>query len=537
MAIDQFNLKDIVARSVNNEYGMPEFQRGFVWTPEKTKSFVESLYYEYPIGTILLWSPPSEAEEPVVGMIADAGTPNAWIVDGQQRTTSLCLLFGRRPYWWRDNGHDWNLALEKFDIHVNPLGEEADFSIPNRRTKTNKDYISLRRLLTADDDAITEIAREIIDRHSKLDFFRLQVKLDRVRKIGNQQIVAFRETKDLEDIVEIFVRLNQSGTKVTEGDITNALVAQHNPRWISQEFQPFMQELESSGFDLDSNVIYRSLIATVQGRTRFKDAERGFWESSNLNAHWPTVKNAWLNVINGLNEYGILSSDILPSKNALIPLVVMAARFGADFRIKPALAWLLRATCTNRYSRTTDTRLVEDIRPLRIDGSDFTTAVQGASNGLARLDFSEDGTEFFRRSYNDGSVSLMLYLLAYNNKARDWGAAQERIGFNGNVALKKFNPDFHHIFPRANLKGKIETATDADSAANIACIRKETNLKIGKQDPSEYMQDISDGLLNEQFVPTDRSLFTLERYNEFLDRRAEMLAKAANEFMDKLSEE
>jgi hypothetical protein len=30
----------------------------------------------------------------------DHQVPNAWVVDGQQRTTALVLLLGRKPYWW-----------------------------------------------------------------------------------------------------------------------------------------------------------------------------------------------------------------------------------------------------------------------------------------------------------------------------------------------------------------------------------------------------------------------------------------------------
>ena len=47
----------------------------------------------------------------------------------------------------------------------------------------------------------------------------------------------------------------------------------------------------------------------------------------------------------------------------------------------------------------------------------------------------------------------------------------------------------------------------------------------------EYMEGISDKLLREQYVPTDRSLFTIDRYDEFIARRAADLAAAANELM------
>ena len=82
-----------------------------------------------------------------------------------------------------------------------------------------------------------------------------------------------------------------------------------------------------------------------------------------------------------------------------------------------------------------------------------------------------------------------------------------------------------------------EDKSEVDSAANIVDIRKDTtNLKIGGKAPMEYMEGISDKLLQEQYVPTDRRLFSIDRYNEFIERRAANLAIAANKFMDKLTD-
>lgn len=38
-----------------DEYYLPEFQRGFVWTADKIKKYFQSLYEGYPTGTFLIW--------------------------------------------------------------------------------------------------------------------------------------------------------------------------------------------------------------------------------------------------------------------------------------------------------------------------------------------------------------------------------------------------------------------------------------------------------------------------------------------------
>lgn len=542
MAIQHFSLKEIVDRSVDNRFGMPEFQRGFVWSPLKVKEFVDSLYSEYPVGAMLLWSQ-LEGETPAVGRINATTQPHVWIVDGQQRTTSLCLMFGRKPYWWQDDA-TWKSKLEEHDIQmrVNPLKpEEVDFDVPKKNQ--GSDFVSLRKVLTADDSSLIKIANQLKNKNSEIDQFpAIFAALSKVRNIDNRQITAFVEDKDIEDIVEIFVRLNQNGTKVAEGDITNALVAGKNPRWTKDTFQEFLDSLEEKGFELDGGLIYRSLIAAERGLTRFKRVEDEFWAAENLNKAWPRVSKAWLAVIDGLHEYGILNSDVLTSNNVLIPLVVMAAHFPEEFRIQPALAWLIRAICTNRYSRTTDSRLAQDIAPFRKEGSDFKSAIETATGNLEELDFTAGDNEFFKKGFRDGGARLMLYLLAYDKKARDWGKDRERIGFSDDGPLPKFIPDWHHIFPRSYLKGNLDNPSDANSIANIAVTRKETPLKIGKKSPAEYMQGIkgidpiTDDLLEEQCIPTDRFLFDVEWYGEFLDERADLLAKAANAFMSRLTQ-
>ena len=92
-----------------------------------------------------------------------------------------------------------------------------------------------------------------------------------------------------------------------------------------------MVDLEDSGFDLAPTLVFRSLIAATTGHTRFKNVTSEFWSSNNLNQKWTKVAAAWRTVIKGLNGYGILNSDILPSANALIPLVLVQIRIVGSF--------------------------------------------------------------------------------------------------------------------------------------------------------------------------------------------------------------
>ena len=112
MAYASVTIKDIVERSVHHKWSIPEFQRGFVWKASQVRDLVESLWLHYPVGTLLVW----DSSGPVQAKSAsDAEVPDLWVVDGQQRTTAVCILSGRKPYWW-SSGEEWEKTLGKYDI-------------------------------------------------------------------------------------------------------------------------------------------------------------------------------------------------------------------------------------------------------------------------------------------------------------------------------------------------------------------------------------------------------------------------------------
>jgi uncharacterized protein with ParB-like and HNH nuclease domain len=73
---------------------VPQFQRDFVWTREKTAKLIDSIAKGFPIGTSILWK--TEEQLRVVRNIGNAKLPATpkgdyvhHVLDGQQRLTSL----------------------------------------------------------------------------------------------------------------------------------------------------------------------------------------------------------------------------------------------------------------------------------------------------------------------------------------------------------------------------------------------------------------------------------------------------------------
>jgi len=225
MALEQLKIHEIVRRAVSKSLDIPEFQREFIWDPEQVKLLAESLYRGYPIGSFLLWDS-SEYQE---AKTAQGTQATLWIVDGQQRTTALCLLLGEKPYWW-PQAQDWNKAMERYDVMVNVLPNEDDdrleFALPNPIRRRDPRWVGVRRILSLDEvEDLTPLAQKIVNQigddtglESAL-FGKIHAHLQRIWQIRERDVPIIGISHEVEDVAEIFARLNQAGTRVKEADV------------------------------------------------------------------------------------------------------------------------------------------------------------------------------------------------------------------------------------------------------------------------------------------------------------------------------
>ena len=485
-----------------------------------------------PIGTLLLWE--SAYTSAKTAMSAEG--KKLWIVDGQQRVTSLALLFGKKPYWWAD-ADKWNIFFTKYEILVNVSKERTDleFGLTNPVRKKSNEWVSVRTILNS--NSLSELAMEIAEKlGDSKRFAEIHEKLQSIRKIENSRIYEIIVDHELEDVAEIFGRLNTAGTKIRESDIIVALVASKQQGWVRTKFDPFLKDLANIGFEFDPGIIIRTLAIVGQASARLKDVPEKFWEpSDDFDEHWRKTREAISSVIKNLMEYGILSDELLPSLNVLIPLFVLRARFPKDFDFKKAFYWMLLATKDGRYSGAAITALDQDARQINAKGT-FNEAVGELIPPLtATAEFTADD---FREEYTDQFLRLILYLVVFSKKAKDWMSQDVRIGFDrsDNELNEGFKPEWHHFFPRKVLKESKATESFTNALANIVVLNEKANRSFSSKPPSRYLKDqaVAEGRLNEQMVPTNKSLHTVEKFDEFITHRADLLAKRATEFFKEL---
>jgi hypothetical protein len=540
MAYASVTIKDIVERSVGHRWSIPEFQRGFVWKATQVRDLIESLWLNYPVGTLLLWN----GSEPVQARSAsDSQAPDVWVVDGQQRTTALCILSGRKPYWWSSTS-EWERTLRNYDIRFDVHTKEPPFFVvanaATRRVRGLR-YIPIQKLLMLDIQRETDLRTlQEMAKQIKLeglcdgmDAMEVYTRLDRVRKIRDMEVVTISVDNDLEDVVEIFSRLNSRGTRVTEADIYLGVVAARTPGWVRDNFLPFVSQLAEAGYDVSPNLVFRTLTGIGKRAIRYRSIEATFWNADSIQPVWERTKTAWGITVQNLKEQGIVGNALLPADNALVTLVALLDKF-PNGPFLPVLYWFLQASRFGRYSSASTTSIEEDLREIEA----ATNQIEALRSLLDRIRYpSRLTSEDFMRDYGETRFGrLLLYLLIWRQGAVDWDERSARIGFDGTELLAGFQPQFHHIFPKKFLEGQVE-ASLIDALANMAIIGPSINIRISKQNPMNYIPRyrISAEKLSQQFISGQITEIDVIQYPNWLRARADQLATVGNALLEDLS--
>jgi hypothetical protein len=203
-----YELGDLVAQAWNGKVHVPHFQRDFRWTTKDVLRLFDSIVKGYPIGNLLLWVRRTPARSFTLGSLAiDApGYEEAfWVVDGQQRITSLANAL-------HPEGH----LNEPFAIYYD-LAERRFISQPKTREPQHialPVLFDLKRLLTwfrTEGETVSDLFDEADRVATALRQYRVPAYLVR--------------HDNLDVLTDIFDRMNNYGKRLNRAEIFSALYA------------------------------------------------------------------------------------------------------------------------------------------------------------------------------------------------------------------------------------------------------------------------------------------------------------------------
>jgi hypothetical protein len=219
----------------------------------------------------------------------------------------------------------------------------------------------------------------------------------------------------------------------------------------------------------------------------------------------------------------------------MIPVAVFAVlrkqQITADQERK-LLYWLFIAHANGHYSGSSETTLDRDLNTLfRGGGPDELIDILRQEG--ARFTF--EASEFAGRGGRNPLFSLS-YLALKRAGAKDWRSG---VALSLSHSGSSHSIQVHHIFPRSVLKQAGYELADINEIANFAFISSATNQAFSNKTPDVYLPGIIEArgveALDGQRVPNNPSLWTLDRYSQFLAERRLLLAKTVNDFIEIVS--
>jgi len=509
---------------------IPEFQREFVWTKDQVKDLLDSLIRGYPIGSLLIW----DLSEYASGRYIYESRRKEWIVDGQQRIVSLCLLLSRKPYWMDTN--EWNNLLSKYKIKINVLTLEVALEFPGLKKDPRwvypQDILSIKS-----DEELEKMASELSSKIDNKLFTKIYSNIKKVWDIQNIEVPIIKITTSLEDVATIFERINNAGTRTKLADVTLAYIAVYNEGWIREKFLKYLNELEESGFYFDPTLLIRAITAIGENKVVLRDVSMDFLKNKDnvLDNAFSSFKRGMERMIRDFTEAGILNSELIYAKNTIIPLIYLYHKFVDQYDFNRAFHFFLLALAQGRYSGSSESTLQEDINTIR-DAHSFEEAIEKLHEKLNPIKVTKDIVRNTVHYQGEGRfLKLVLYLIVYKNRAVDWFTGVRLGFFMQNEINRDFTIEVHHFFPKSLLKSVGYTEDKRESLANIVFINPGTNKRL-REEPRVYIKKYRINLeeLKKQLIPIDEKLWRLENYEEFLDKRAEIVSNEINNYMKNL---
>ena len=195
------------------------------------------------------------------------------------------------------------------------------------------------------------------------------------------------------------------------------------------------------------------------------------------------------------------------------------------------LYWYVHAMLWGRYSGSTETVLNQDLAAIEDGTGGLSRLLEGMHKQRGDLrvypsDFSgwSTGARFYP----------LLYMLTRVCHAEDWDTGIE---LSNHMLGNLSRLELHHIFPKSLLYDHGYERHEVNALANFTFLTQETNLKVSNRDPAVYLREFMDRqphAIETHWIPMDPELWRMENYREFLEARRELLAAAANQFLDSL---
>lgn len=482
----------------NREIALPDFQRDFVWDPRETEELIESICQNFPAGSLLRIKNSAgfffKPREFAGAAVLNGHAPSYLILDGQQRLTSLYqALFGA-------GSHRYFIDLQAI-LNGDDL-EDSVFYL--RRNDAQKKYGEIQQQADAlvfpfetifgsagGFEVWLDAVLDLRPNKATLKADLRSAQKEWLKPVEDYEfpMVTLGEATTPSAVCTIFETLNRTGVKLSVFDL---LVA----RFWSEDvkLRDLWEEAKDThaiiaDFDVDPYYVLQSVaIFAAEGAASCKRKDVLRMTVGQIRKGWAPVVDALAEALHMLrNECGVILPQWLPYNTIVIPLAALLAHLNSTKG--PAAAanrrrlrrWFWCSVFGQTYEKAPNSQSVKDYTEVIkwCGGGEPPAAVSGFSFDISAL----RQTTPRQRAVYRGVIALLL-----RNGATDFHSDKPITA----SMVRELKIDDHHVFPQGFLAEHrpTVTATQRDCVLNRTLIDKQTNIRIGKRAPSDYLDEI-----------------------------------------------
>jgi hypothetical protein len=551
-SVNQEDIEMLLSHIKGGEIVIPEIQRPFIWKSVKVRDLMDSLYQGFPIGYIITWKNPN-----VRLKNGEMSSGKQVLIDGQQRITALmAAILGKEIV-------DENYKKKRIKIAFHPLEEKFETLTPV--IDKDSEWISDISEFLKTNSQITFL-RNYFKKNPKMSERKMNLAEGKIQKLSaikskDVGIVELDAKLDIEDVTEIFVRINDAGIPLAQADFAMSKIASYEPEFDflfgvnlrkcidyfahlaqaphfyeeiaendtefkkTEYFQKikWLKDETDDMYDPNYKDILRVSFIKEFSRGKISDlvkllsgqnfATREF-DQETQEKSFLTLKNGVLDFINEnhfkkfliiLKSAGVISPKLINSQTVVNFAYIVYLKLRKDGMANNLIGkytkkWLILSILTERYSGSPESTMDKDIKDINKNG------IKKVIAEIEKADLSEIYWEVgLVQNLNKAIISnpfLKLFFIAqiyFNNNAL----------FSNSVTVEqlvKIKGDIHHIFPKNYLQKEGLVRSDYNQIANFVYLQQEVNIKIGDKPPKQYFnramdqcndKSLSDGSIGE----------------------------------------
>ena len=531
----QYSVSAILGLIEAKQFVIPEIQRPFVWKRSQVRDLIDSLYNGYPTGYIITWKNPDVRTK-------EGGVANGKhvLIDGQQRVTALMAAISGIEVL------DDDFKKDRIKIAFNPMAEDPTkrFEVQDASHLKDKKWIPDISEVFKPDFKQRAFENAYAAANEGVDLDELSETLMKLKGIANRQIgvIELDHTLDIDEVTEIFIRINSKGTALSQSDFVMSKMAADSTHGgnvlrkvvdyfchlaVKPDFYPMMakdaefaqtpyaakikwlaQDFEDI-YDPDYGDMLRVAFMYSFSRGRLAElvsllAGRDFltreYREDIVDESYQKLEKgiqAFINEYNfsqfvlAIKGAGFKSGKLLTSKNTLDFAYMLYLKMLDDptipnVQIKHHVQkWFVLSTLTGRYVASPESSMSRDIRTIEEKG--FLTFFQEAEKSALSDTFWEVTLSQNLETTSVNSPAFNAFLAAQINMNKN------SLFMHGTMIsdLLNISGDVHHIFPKAYLKNNgIDAKGRYNQVANFTYLDTQVNKAVSDDAPAEYFAKV-----------------------------------------------